>query len=128
MAFENGAYATVWEVESVKDTITKVKITTRARKSKDSDEYETDFTGYVSFVGTANANKALSLRERDKIKLTKVRVKNKYDKEKKVMYWNPLVTEFEMADGAPRTEKTEDATCPQPTVDEGEVEDPRLPF
>lgn len=128
MAFANDSYATVWEVEPVKDTITKVKITTRTKKSKDSVEFETDFTGYVSFVGTANAHKALSLHERDKIKLLKVAMKNKYDKDKKVMYWNPLVYEFELSDSATRAAKSEDPTCPQPTVDEGEVEDPRLPF
>lgn len=127
MAFENNGYATVWEVTPVSDNITKVKISTRSKK-QGTDDYETDFSGYVSFLGTANAHQALSLREKDRIKLVKVTLRNKYDKEKKVMYWNPSVLQFEMAGAPSAAPKKEDNTCPQPTVDEGEVEDPRLPF
>ena len=71
MAFENNGYATVWEVTPVSDNITKVKISTRSKK-QGTDDYETDFSGYVSFLGTANAHQALSLREKDRIKLVKV--------------------------------------------------------
>lgn len=127
MAFENDAYATVWEVKPVSDAVTKVKITTRMKKH-DSDEYETDFSSAVSFVGTANAHQALSLQPKDRIKLVKVRLRNKYDKEKKVMYWNPIVIQFEMANGTSSHPRREDNTCPQPSIDDGEVEDPRLPF
>lgn len=127
MAFANDTYATVWEVEPVKDTITKCKITTRT-KNRDG-EYETDFSGYVSFVGTANAKRAAGLRERDRIKLGRVATKNKYNKDKKIMYWDCVVFDFEMSDANPASEsKTEDPACPQPAVDSGEIDDSRLPF
>lgn len=127
MAFENGAFATVWEVTPVSDSITKAKISTRHKK-QGTDEYETDFSGFVSFLGTANAHQALSLREKDRIKLTRVMLRNKYDKDKKVMYWNPSVIQFEMADSVSSPSRNDDPTSPQPEVDGGDIEDPRLPF
>lgn len=91
--FKNGAYATVWEVRGTSETMTKVRIST-SRKNKDTDSYEQDFGGYVAFVGTAAARKALSLQPRDRIKLEDVAVGNKYDKERHVEYTNFYVYSF----------------------------------
>lgn len=99
MGFRSGAYATVWETTSVSDTFTKVRLST-SRKKKGSDEYETDFSGFVGFFGTANAAKALKLRQKDRIILGDVDVTNSYDKEKKVTYTNFAVFSFESADTA----------------------------
>lgn len=115
MGFRVGAYATVWNVESVSGTMTKVRISTN-RKNKD-DEYEQDFGGYVAFVGTANANAAASLKERDRIKLGNCDVTNRYDKEKRTSYTNFTVFSFEKLEGSGKPDKAEDRA-----VDSGEVE------
>ncbi len=130
MAFSNDTYATVWEVTAVKDTITKCKISTRT-KNKTTGEYETDFSGYVNFVGTVNAKHATKLQERDRIKLGKVAVRNHYDKEKKSMFWDCVVFYFEDAEGSSGSSSAApvpDNTCPQPAVGDGEIDDSRLPF
>lgn len=78
MGFRQGSFATIWQVEPVKDTITKAKITT-SRKNKSTGEYETDFSGFVTFLGTAAASKAAKLKEKDRIKLGDVDVTRKWD-------------------------------------------------
>ncbi len=45
MGFRTGAYAKVWEVDPVRDTATKIRIST-SRKDKQTGEYEQDFSGY----------------------------------------------------------------------------------
>lgn len=123
MGFRTGAYAKVWEVTPMSDTSTKVRMSI-SRKNKQSGEYEQDFSGFVLAIGTAAAKKAAGLKEGNRIKLGDVDVTTKYDKEKKVTYTNFKMFSFEL-DG----EETRDSsTEPQPTVDEGEIDDNRLPF
>lgn len=128
MGFRKDAYATVWSVEPTSDTLTKARISI-SRKNRQTGEYETDFSGFISFVGTATAKKAASLNVRDRIKLGDVDVTNRYDKEKGVTYTNFKVFSFDMADGA-QTQQPRNTTEPQPQVDDGELDDsdPRLPF
>ena len=78
MGFRTGAYATVWEVNSMSSTRTKGRIST-SYKSKETGTYEQDFGGFVFFTGSACAKKALSLRNKDRIKLGDVEVTNRYD-------------------------------------------------
>ena len=85
MGFRKESYATVWEVEPVSDTMTKGRISI-SRKNKNTGEYETDFSGFVSFVGTASAKKASLLKEKDRIRLGDVDVTNRYDKKNGVTY------------------------------------------
>lgn len=96
MSFRNNAYATVWEVTPKTATITSARIST-SRKDKETDKYETDFSGFVSFLGTAAASKALSLKKEDRIKLLDVAVTSKYDKEQNKTYTNFNVFDFELA-------------------------------
>ena len=126
MSFRNNAYATVWEVTPKTATITSARIST-SRKDKETDKYETDFSGFVSFLGTAAASKALSLKKEDRIKLLDVAVTSKYDKEQNKTYTNFNVFDFELAikgdsAQAPRT------NFPKKEVDSGEVEAEDLPF
>ena len=123
MGFRTGAYAKVWEVTPMSDTSTKVRMSI-SRKNKQSGEYEQDFSGFVLAIGTAAAKKAASLKEGNRIKLGDVDVTTKYDKEKKVTYTNFKMFSFEPDGEEPRDSSTE----PQPTVDEGEIDDNRLPF
>lgn len=128
MGFRNNAYATVWKVESESDTRTKVQLSV-SRKDKQTGQYETDFSGFASFIGTAAAKKALSLKERDRIRLGDVDVSTKYNKEKNVTYVNYKVFSFETQEEIDSGNSGSQvySTDPQMQVDSGEVED-RLPF
>ena len=98
MSYRNGAYASVWSVEKKNDNVTKVRIST-SRKNKMTDQYETDFSGFVDFIGKDAAQKALQLKERDRIKLGDVSVTNRYDKDKGITYTNFACFSFELPDG-----------------------------
>lgn len=97
MGFRQGSWATVWEVKPMSDTFTKCRIST-SRKDKTTGQYETDFSGFVAFVGTAAAAKAARLSERERIKLGDVDVTVKYVKESGKQYTNFTVFSFETQD------------------------------
>lgn len=96
MGFRANGFATVWEVKSGNGNYSDVRLST-SKKNKQTDQYETDFSGFVRFVGSAH-QKATSLKEKDKIKLGDCEVTNRYDKDKKVTYTNFAVYDFEMPD------------------------------
>lgn len=124
MGFRTGAYAKVWEVTPMSDTSTKVRLSV-SRKNKQTGEYEQDFSGFVLCIGTAAAGNALKLKEGSRIKLGDCDVSTKYDAEKKITYTNFKLFSFEDADSEGAQT---DNTALQPTVDEGELDDSRLPF
>lgn len=126
MSFRNNAYATVWEVTPKTATITSARIST-SRKDKETNKYETDFSGFVSFLGTAAANKALSLKKEDRIKLLDVAVTSKYDKEQNKTYTNFNVFDFELATKGDSVQAPKNSS-PEKEVDSGEVETEDLPF
>lgn len=126
MGFRTGAYAKVWEVTPMSDTSTKVRLSV-SRKNKQTNEYEQDFSGFVLAIGTAAAKKASCLKQGDRIKLGDVDVTTKYDKERNTTFTNFKIFSFEMAD-ASQNQQSQTATEPQPVVDEGEIDDNRLPF
>lgn len=123
MGFRTGAYAKVWEVKQVSDTDTKLRISI-SRKNRRSQEYEQDFSGFVDCIGTAAANKALSLKEGSSIKLGDVDVTTRYNKEKNTNYTNFKVFSFEISGG----DQQADDPKPKKEVDDGEPGDSRLPF
>lgn len=123
MGFRTGAYAKVWEITPMSDTSTKVRLSV-SRKNKQTNEYEQDFSGFVLAIGTAAAKKASCLKQGDRIKLGDVDVATKYDKDKKITYTNYKMFSFETDEGETGNRSTE----PQPVVDEGEIDDNRLPF
>ena len=131
MGFRTGAWAKVWEVTPMSDTSTKVRISVN-RKNKQSGEYEQDFSGFVLAIGTAAAHKAAGLKEGDRIKLGDVDVSTKYDKDKKITYTNFKMFSFE-AEGESSGSSSSSRSAPPPDdphsgVDDGEVDDNRLPF
>lgn len=128
MGFRKDAYATVWSTEPVSDVQTKARISI-SRKDRQTGEYVTDFSGFVSFFGTAAAKRAAGLKERDRIKLGDVDVSNRYDKEKNQTFTNYKVFSFELADGS-SVQNTTQATARQVQVDDGELDDSEdlLPF
>lgn len=128
MGFRKDAWATCWGVDVKSDTLTQVRIST-SRKNKQTDEYTQDFSGFVAFVGTANAKKAASLKEKDRIKLGDVEVTTKYDADSKITYTNFKCYNFEIQDGSGATSDNGATTEPQPMVDEGVDDDSeKLPF
>lgn len=124
MGFRKDAYATVWEINPISDTLTKVRLSIQ-RKNRDG-EFENDFSGFCSCVGTASAHKATMLKERDRIKLGDVDVSNFYDKEKKKEYNNFKIWSFDIVSPLDKP------SSPDASVDDGEpnadVEDDGLPF
>lgn len=127
MGFRTGAYAKVWEVTPMSDTSTKVRMSV-SRKNKQSGEYEQDFSGFVLAIGTAAAHKAAGLKQGDRIKLGDVDVSTRYDRDKKVTYTNFKMFSFDVENGSNTSGGSGGNTEPQPPVDEGELDDNRLPF
>ena len=125
MGFRSNAYATVWSVEPISDLNTKARISI-SKKNKNTGIYEEEFGGYVNFIGSAAASKAMSLKEKDRIRLGDVDLTTKYDKERKVTYYNPKIFSFEtQTEFENVSTNVENA---QSTVDSGEVDDSSLPF
>ena len=124
MGFRKDSYATAWEVTPVSDTCTKIRLSIQ-RKNKQTNEYENDFSGFVTFIGTAAAKKAACLKSGDRIKLGDVDVSTSYDKEKKKGYTYFKCFSFDEVNT--KADDT-DPTDPQPVVDVGELSDDRLPF
>lgn len=128
MGFRNGAYATIWEVKPVSDTNTKARISV-SRKNKQTGQYETDFSGFVEFIGTAAASKALTLKEKDRIKLGDVDVSNKYVKEKNVTYTNFKIFSFEDAQSSSGSGGSNGYSGePRADIGDGIIDEDRLPF
>ena len=124
MGFRKDSFATVWGVEVISDTHTKIQISI-SRRNKTTEKYEKEFSGFISCIGTATAKKAACLKEGDRIKLGDVDVTTYYNKDKNITYTNFKMFSFEVEKTAnSATNNTE----PQPTVDDGEVSDERLPF
>lgn len=119
MGFRNGSYATVWEVKPQSDVFTKGRISV-SRKNKNTGNFEQDFAGYVTFVGTATAAKAAKLKEKDRIRLGEVDVSNRYDKEKKVEYTNYKVFTFESPQEL-RNSPPPQASSAKKEEDDGEI-------
>lgn len=138
MGFKAGAWCTVFGMpESKTDMVTSARIAISV-KNRQTGEYDQTFSGFVSFIGSSAATKALRLRDRQRIRLNEVDVTSKYNKEKNITYYNFSVFSFDTAEEFEtkkngeqiQTNSYEDPT--PATVDSGEPElslgDDRLPF
>jgi hypothetical protein len=92
--FSNNSYATIWKINP-HDKYLDVQLST-SRKNHDTNEYETDFSGFVRFVGKA-FEKGKNLREGDRIKTLSCGVSNHYDKERNITYNNFLMFDYSEA-------------------------------
>lgn len=127
MGFRNGAYATIWEVKQGKGNYTDVRLSI-SKKNKQTDQYETDFSGFVRFIGTAHQN-AGSLKEKDRIKIGDCEVTNSYSKEKNVTYTNYAVFSFENASGGNTNQNAAAQPIPEGFVNIPDgISDEELPF
>ncbi|SEU09729.1 single-strand DNA-binding protein [Lacrimispora sphenoides] len=126
-----GTLATVWKVNapSSNGKTVDVQITT-SKKNRQTDQYETDFNGYVRFCGDRMVEFASKLKEKDKIDIEAFDVTNKYDKEKKITYYNVSVFAAKMHEydnqnnSSPSNSATGDGFM---SIPDG-VEDEGLPF
>ena len=118
MGFRSGAYAKVWSSESISDVNTKCSISI-SRKDKRTGEYVEDFHGFVSFAGSATANKALR-------KLGDVDVKTKQNKDKGVTYYNFFCFSFDPVESGGAQASSSPAS-PAP-LEDGDPDDGHLPF
>lgn len=110
MGFREGAWATVWEVKKNPSGKSYNVNMSTSRKNKDTDEYETDWSGFAMFAGDA-AKKAATLKARDRIKLNGCEVTTRYVKEKNEKYTNYTVWDFDMSDfssGGGKSRKNDD--------------------
>ena len=64
MGFRTGAHAKVWDVKPKSDHITDLRIST-SFKNKKTDQWEEEFSGFVTVFGTAAAS--MYQRERPRI-------------------------------------------------------------
>lgn len=111
--FANGSYVTVWEVKRVEDNYADVQIST-SRKVNGS--YEQDFGAIVRFVGEAK-NVVVNKKAKEKVRIIECAVSNKYNKEKKVTYWNPVVFKCEDVNGGAKQTKPVTETTDDDSVD-----------
>lgn len=81
MAFRDNAFATVWEVKPTRGSSMNVRIST-SYKSKQTGNYETDFSDFCFFSGEA-AKKVANCKPRDRIQLLQTSVTSQYDKNTK---------------------------------------------
>lgn len=130
ISFRKGARCTVWSVQPISDTLTKVNLSSDG-KNRDGN-YEKDFSGFVGFIGTANAKKAMGLKAKDHIVLGDCEVKMTYGEDKKPKYTNYNVFSFEMAENKGGSGSSSVGSSQQKASDEGidhnPVEESRLPF
>ncbi len=126
MAFRNNAYATVWSIEPGRGNFTKCRIST-SRKNKETDQYEQDFSGFITMIGQAHA-KAQNLRERDRIKLLDIDVTSRYDKERAREYINFNCFDFAMADQPAQSAPAGSGGSVESNPVEGDCSEEDLPF
>ena len=119
MGFRTGAYAKVWEIKKGNGNYTDIRIST-SKKNKRTEEYETDFSGYVRLIGTAHQN-ANTIKEKDTIKIGDCETTNSYDKEKKVTYTNHAIFTFEGVVNDNSAQNSKNTETPA-------VDDEELPF
>jgi len=131
MGLRKDAYATIWEINPMSQSMTKVRLST-SRKDKQTGNWETDFSGFVAFVGAKNAELAAHLNAKDRVKLGDIDVTTKYDKDKKVTYTNFACFGFEMANnGGGSVESTAEAAveaAAEQNDPEGILSDGAVPF
>ena len=125
MGFRVGAYAKVWSVERF-EKYTKVNLSV-SRKSRDTGEYETDFSGFVNLIGIAHTN-AENLEANDRIKILDCDVTTRYDKKRNEKFTNYTMYNWEPA-GTTSGESPKDTSKPvTKAAPVEETDDDELPF
>ena len=130
MGFRSGAYAKVWSIRPISDTMASINIST-SKKNKQTEKLEKDFSGFATCIGTAAVKKAMALKEGDTIIIGDCEVSMTYGEDNKPTYTNYKVYSFEVADnkskqgGAPSANSHKKA---DEGIDHNPVEESHLPF
>lgn len=127
MAFKNGAYAKIQEILENKENYKDVRITT-SKKNRTTGKYEYDFSSRVRLLGESNK---INIEQGDVIKVIDCEISNKYDKEKKITYWNPVIWSFEKLENTQKETKNNNVKPSNETKKEEnneEEEEEILPF
>lgn len=127
MGFRNGAYAKVWDVSPISDTVTKLRVSI-SRKDKNTGDYVDDFSGFLRVIGTSAAKRASMINPGDRIKLGDVDVSTRYDKEKKMEYTTYKVFGFELVSDGHTGSSSNSIPPDEVQVDSGEIDNSGLPF
>lgn len=131
MGFRKDAWASVWSVEQGRGNTMKVRLST-SRRNRETEEYEQDFSGFCTFIGTAKA-KAEKLKPKSRIKLGDVDVTTWYDKGKGVEYVTYKVFDFELQDAndtnnSTTKKPTKKSSGLEDTTEDGDIDEDNLPF
>ena len=102
MIFHDGPFVTVWEIKSKNDNYVRVRISS-SRKDKETNEYFTDFSGFVSLIGAAlkkfpRIESAIEEDGRCRIKINTFSISNRYDREEGKEYNNYGILDFSFQD------------------------------
>ena len=124
MGFRTGAYATVWEIRQGNGNYAEARLSI-SKKNKETDSYETDFSGYVRLVGEAY-QKAGNITERDRIRIDACDVTTYYKKDKNVTYTNFVIFDFERVGGS--SESFTSGNDYETSYGYNEITDDDLPF
>lgn len=108
--FGAGSYAKLWEIRDRKEKYTDIRIST-SRKNKETGNYEQDFGDFARLVGKAH-EAAEDLNDGDRFKIIKCGVENRYNKEKKVTYYNFVIFEIEPVESEPSKDGSDDEENP----------------
>lgn len=108
--FSAGSFAKLWEIRKREEKYTDIRIST-SRKNKDTGEYEQDFGDFARLVGKAH-EAAEDLNDGDRFKIIKCGVENRYNKEKKVTYYNFVIFEIEPVESEPSKDVSDDEENP----------------
>lgn len=119
MGFRNGAFAKIWEIHpnsSGKSTSVRLSISRKVGEG----QYEEDFSGYVTFIATANT-RAATLKKGDRIKLGDVDVSSKYNAQTKERSYSFKAFSFELADGSQGAAKRQGTSLD--AIEDGDLPD-----
>lgn len=121
MVFRDGPYVTVWEITNQDKNYAKIRMSA-SRKDKETGEYFTDFSGFVSLISGAfkqlgRIEQALEEDGRCRIKINTFSISNRYDKEEGREYTNYAILDFsfpgeENDDSAEETDRPKKAKKP----------------
>lgn len=123
MGFKQGSYMKLWEV-TPGERSTKVRGSI-SKKNKQTNEYEQDFSGFVTLAGTAH-KEAANLKVGDTVRIGDCDVTSRYDKEKKKEYINFTVYSF--ADNGEKKDASAAKPTTTPAAPADTDEDSELPF
>lgn len=135
MGFRQGAFARIWSINA-SDNFSTANITVSRRNKDDETKYDVVFKdGYTRFIGEAHKKlSGVSVGEGGmSIKILSCDVENRYDAEKKKLYTNFIVYDFEFPDGngeksGGSAKPQQKATKPAPAPAASESEEDELPF